>query len=285
MAQTYQNPPSDLLIDLGEIESIPDANYFAAPRSKFERVGLMASSAVAGVLAVYFFAANATLQTSLTWLLVALAFAGGLLSTWSPCGYSSICLLRPNGRYSSRSVLEWMPTLLAHAAGYIAGAVVLGGGLGFVGYVFGLNTFISYALPVFAALLVLYGAHQFGFLSVPYPQRRCQVPHDARQRFPKWVIGLIYGFSLGLNYLTYVQTPLLYAVTGAALFSGSVTFGVGVFLVFNLGRFLPVMLNALPLTDVSITHWLSRHQENAALVDGMLLAGAGFSCLTLLLLT
>jgi hypothetical protein len=284
MAQTYQNPPSDLLIDLEEIERVPDAHYFATPRSKLERVALMTTSAAAGVLAVYFFAANAALHISLTWLLVALAFAGGLLSTWSPCGYSSICLLRPNGRYSSLAVAEWMPTLAAHAVGYIAGALILGGALGFIGYSLGLGAYLSYTLPVFAALLVLYGAHQFGFLRVPYPQRRCQVPHDARQRFPKWVIGLIYGFSLGLNYMTYVQTPLLYAVTGAALFSGSVAFGIGIFLIFNLGRFLPVMLNALPLTDISITQWLSRHQENAAVADGMLLVGSGMACLTLMLL-
>jgi hypothetical protein len=283
MAQTFHNQPSDLLLDVGKIERVPDAYDFAAPRSKFQRVGLMALSALTGVLAVYMLAPAAPLQTSVMWLLVALAFAGGLLSTWSPCGYSSICLLRPNGQYSSRAVVEWMPTLVAHAVGYVAGAVILGGGLAYAGYVLGLSSYVSYALPLFAALLVLYGAHQFGFVNVPYPQRRCQVPHDARQRFPKWVIGLIYGFSLGLNYLTYVQTPLLYAVTGAALFSGSGAFGIGIFLVFNLGRFLPVVLNAFPLTDISITQWLARHQENAALVDGMLLVGGGFAFLTLLL--
>jgi hypothetical protein len=97
------------------------------------------------------------------------------------------------------------------------------------------------------------------------------------------VIGLLYGFSLGLNYLTYVQTPLLYAVTGAALFSGSLAFAVGIFLVFNLGRFLPLVLNALPLTDASITGWLARHQENAALTDAILLVGSGFALGTMLL--
>jgi len=164
-----------------------------------------------------------------------------------------------------------------------AGALALGGALGFVGTVLGLDTYLAYSLPLLAFALVLYGAHQFGFIKVPYPQRRCQVPHDARQRFPKWVIGLIYGFSLGLNYLTYVQTPLLYAVTGAALFSGSVAFAVGIFLVFNFGRFLPLMLNALPLTDVSITGWLSRHQENAALTDAALLVSSGFAILAMLI--
>jgi hypothetical protein len=165
--------------------------------------------------------------------------------------------------------------LIAHAVGYALGAVVLGGALGAVGGFLQLDRFIPHLLPVLALFLGAYGAHQLGFLRVPYPQRRCQVPHDARQRFPKWVIGLLYGFSLGLNYCTYVQTPLLYATTAVALFSGSPLFAIGLFLVFNAGRFAPVALNALPVSDVRITAWLARHQENAALVDGMLLVGLG----------
>jgi len=97
------------------------------------------------------------------------------------------------------------------------------------------------------------------------------------------VIGLLYGFSLGLNYLTYVQTPLLYAVTGAALFSGSVEFAIGIFLVFNLGRFLPLMLNALPMSDRAITAWLARRQEQAAMLDGAILVAAGTAVMTLYL--
>ena len=283
MAQIWQEHASALAAGIGDVERVPDATHFAVPRSKSSRMCLMALSAVSGVVGAYFFASGVPLQTAIIWLLVAIAFAGGLLSTWSPCGYSSVCLLRPNGEYSLQSMFAWSPTLVAHAVGYGAGALALGGALGFVGTVLGLDTYLAYSLPLLAFALVLYGAHQFGFIKVPYPQRRCQVPHDARQRFPKWVIGLIYGFSLGLNYLTYVQTPLLYAVTGAALFSGSVAFAVGIFLVFNLGRFLPLMLNALPLTDVSITGWLSRHQENAALTDAALLVGSGFAILAMLI--
>lgn len=284
MAQIWQEHASALAAGVGGVESVPDATEFAVPRSKALRTGLMALSAVAGAVGAYLFAAGVPLETAMMWLLLAMAFAGGLLSTWSPCGYSSVCLLRPNGTYSVKAALAWTPTLLAHLVGYAAGAIILGGALGIAGSALGLHSYIGYVLPIFALALVIYGAHQFGFIKVPYPQRRCQVPHDARQRFPKWVIGLIYGFSLGLNYLTYVQTPLLYAVTGAALFSGSVTFGVGIFLVFNFARFLPLVLNALPLTDITITGWLARNQENAALTDAVLLVGSGFALLTMMLI-
>lgn len=283
MAETWQDHTGTVAGGAGSVERVADAINFAEPRSKLTRFTLMAFSAGAGVAAAHYFSAGVALETSTMWLLIGIAFAGGLLSTWSPCGYSSVCLLRPNGTYSLRNVLAWSPTLIAHAVGYALGALVIGGTLGLVGSALGLQAYLAYTLPIFAALLVVYGAHQFGFIKVPYPQRRCQVPHDARQRFPKWVIGLLYGFSLGLNYLTYVQTPLLYAVTGAALFSGSLAFALGIFLVFNLGRFLPLVLNALPLTDASITGWLARHQENAALTDAILLVGSGFALGAMLL--
>ena len=236
----------------GVVDHVDDVTTFAQPWSRLARIALLALSAVIGAVSAAVFAVGTPLDAVLLWVLLPVAFFGGLLSTWSPCGYSSVCLLRPSGAYSRASVMAWIPTLIAHAVGYTLGGVILGGALGFVGYALGLNATLAYTIPVFGVLLVLYGAHQFGFLNVPYPQRRCQVPHDARQRFPKWVVGLLYGFSLGLNYLTYVQTPLLYAVTGAALFSGSVTFAIGIFLVFNLGRFLPLVVNAFPVSDTAV---------------------------------
>jgi cytochrome c biogenesis protein CcdA len=283
MTQTWQPQNAAARTRAGAINSIPDVTDFPEPSSGVRRALLMALSAAAGAAIGGTLAPIAPIHTFLVWLLVPLAFAGGLLSTWSPCGYSSVCLLRPNGAASLRSVIAWLPTLFAHAIGYAIGGVVLGGALGLAGYALGLDAYLAYALPAFAGLLALYGAHQFGFVRVPYPQRRCQVPHDARQRFPKWVIGLLYGFSLGLNYLTYVQTPLLYAVTGVALFSGSVAFAVSIFLVFNLGRFLPLLVNALPVSDVKVTAWLARNQENAATVDAALLVGSGFAVAMLLL--
>lgn len=279
MAETWQEHAHPL--PEGAIDHVDDVTTFAEPWSRVSRFAFMTFALVAGAAGGAYFASGVPLQTAMLWLLIPAAFAGGLLSTWSPCGYSSVCLLRPSGEYSLRSMTAWLPTLFAHAVGYALGALVLGGALGLAGMALGLDAYLAYTIPLFAALLVLYGAHQFGFVKVPYPQRRCQVPHDARQRFPKWVIGLLYGFSLGLNYLTYVQTPLLYAVTGAALFSGSLAFAVAIFLVFNLGRFLPLVLNALPITDRAITGWLARRQEQAAMLDGAILVAAGAAVMAL----
>jgi len=265
-------------------EGIPDSTSFAAQASRGTRYLMLAVALAGGVVIEATARHHAMTDTLMPVLLGMLFFAGGLLSTWSPCGYSCLSLLRPVGdRYRARAVLGYLPTLGVHAAGYALGALVLGGLLGAVG------VWLLPAVPRQALLWLLgamglaYGLHQLGFLRVPYPQRRAQVPHDARYRFPMWVIGLLYGFALGMDYLTYVQTPILYIATGSALLSGNLMWALAAIGIFNLGRFLPMLVNLLPVSDRAVQRWLARHQEHAVLLDGGLLIMAGAAALFLVL--
>lgn len=263
---------------------VPDCTLFPDGYSRSRRLGILIASALAGVAGGAALAATPDNAAALWGLMGASAVAGGLLSTWSPCGYSSISLLRPNGRTTVRSVLGWLPTYAMHGLGYALGALILGCALGGMGALLGFSGFGTLALAVLALVGLVYGAHQLDFMRVPYPQRRAQVPHDARQRFPKWVIGGLYGLSLGLDYLTYVQTPLLYLVTVAAVFTGNVPEAIALVALFNLGRFLPVLVNALPIPDHAIQAWLARNQERAAMTDGAILVALG-AALAVLALT
>ncbi|MCL6608688.1 MAG: methylamine utilization protein MauF [Geminicoccaceae bacterium] len=201
-------------------------------------------------------------------MLVGLAFLGGLLSTWSPCGYSSLATLRPWGRWSIRGVAGWLPTLSAHGAGYVAGGLVLGSASALGALVLAPPADASWPLLAIALVSLAYGLDQLGFLSLPYPQRKSQVPHDVRFRWPMWRIGLLYGFALGLNFVTYVRTPILYVVVVAALLSGSWATAFALVLALNAGRFLPLLVNALPVTDRAVQAWLARHEEHAVLAGG-----------------
>ncbi|MCS6877788.1 MAG: methylamine utilization protein MauF [Geminicoccaceae bacterium] len=208
-------------------------------------------------------------------LLLGLAFAGGLLSTWSPCGYSSLATLRPWGVWSPRAVAGWLPTFFAHGLGYLAGGLVLGGVLALGAGLLSVPATASWPLVVLGALALAYGLDQLGLVSLPYPQRKAQVPHDVRLRWPMWRIGLLYGFALGLNFLTYVRTPVLYVVVAAALLSGSPAFALGLVLALNCGRFLPILVNAFPVSDRAVQRWLAEREAAsvAAGASALLLAG------------
>ncbi|MDD2867346.1 sulfite exporter TauE/SafE family protein [Neomegalonema sp.] len=274
-------------ISIFEIASAPDAPAHAvadcavfpeaAPRGR--RLLMLLGAAGVGILAAgaAHLAGGAPQGTRAA--LGAGILAGGLLSTWSPCGYSSLSLLRPVGRPTARARLAFLPTLAMHALGYALGAGILGGGLGLAGGLLGFSGAGFWSVLALALAALLYGAHQFDFLRVPYPQRRAQVPHDARNRFSMETVGLLYGFSLGLNYLTYVQTPILYLVTALAFVSGDPATGMLIFAIFNLGRFLPMLANLTAASDMRIQMWLARRQESAAMLDGAILVSGGAAAL------
>lgn len=263
---------------------VPDAVNFSETKSSKSRFVLMLSAIIVGVSGGALLNAQGAMTSSITWLFVVLTFMGGLFSTWSPCGYSSLSLLRPAGKYSLKSVTRWTPTFITHAIGYAFGALILGGGLGLVGAFLFEQLAFSHMVIGLAMLAIGYGAHQLGFLKMPYPQRRAQVPHDARLRFRSSTIGLLYGYALGMNYLTYVQTPILYIVTGAALLSADVTTAITIIAIFNIGRCLPVAVNFLPITNQSVQAWLAKWQERAVELDGFLLLSIGATALTMLTL-
>lgn len=253
---------------------VPDCQVFAEGFSGTARAAILAASAIAGAAGGLAMAGAPDSRAAVWGVLGVSAIAGGVLSTWSPCGYSSISLLRPSGR-GAKAVVDWLPTFAMHGAGYALGALILGTALGGIGAILGFTGFGTAALVMLALVGLIYGAHQLDFLRVPYPQRRAQVPHDARVRFSKPVVGGLYGLALGLDYMTYVQTPLLYLITLAAVLTGNIPEAIALIALFNLGRYLPVAASALPVNDYQIQAWLARNQERAAMADGAILVALG----------
>jgi hypothetical protein len=239
------------------------------------RMLLLLPSVAGGLLSGAFLAGSAGASPALS-VLCLLAFVGGLLSTWSPCGYSSLSLLRPVGPYGAAAVLRWLPTLAAHGLGYLLGGMALAATLGMAGWLLPVGGLSGLALLLIGGMGLAYGLHQLDLVRMPYPQHEAQVPHRARLRLPMWQIGLLYGWQLGLNFVTYVKTPILYLVVTAALLSGSLASALALLLSLNLGRFLPLLINALPLADWTIQRWMATHEGHARQADAcVLLFGGG----------
>jgi len=159
------------------VACVPDAISFAEPRSATKRFLTMAVALGAGFIGGSFLETQMTMSSALTLLFVVFALAGGFLSTWSPCGYSSLSLLRPAGRYTFGSVVRWSPTFLMHVMGYAAGALLLGGLLGLAGWVLFEKLPFNYMVAGLSVLSIGYGLHQFGFLKCHTRSagRRCRM--------------------------------------------------------------------------------------------------------------
>jgi MFS family permease len=259
---------------------IQDRQQFPTKASRSARLLLAALSLGVGIYAAMLLLATSG-QPNVMPIAIVLAFAGGLLSTWSPCGYSSLSLLRPHGHYSMRSVAYWIPTLATHALGYALGAIVLGGGLGLLAWLLSLNSLGGWPMAFVGLIAVGYGLHCLKLLRMPYPQRRIQVSHGARNYHAMWKISLIYGLQLGLNFVTYVRTPILYIVVALALISGSPSEALWLIAVLNFGRWVPLLVNAFPVQDHKVQGWLASNAQRAVLADGLLLTATGSAFLVL----
>lgn len=261
---------------------VSDQSQFPGIAGRIIR-GLIAALALAGGTYGAFLITAMGAQSWLMPLAMVLAFAGGLLSTWSPCGYSSLSLLRPWGGHGNKEVVNWLPTFFAHGLGYAISGSVLVGLLGLAGTMLFTAGFSGWPLLMIGLLAVGYGLHCLGLIPMPYPQRKAQVPHKARNDMPMWRVGLLYGLILGSNFMTYVRTPIIYVVVGLAVISGSWLSAALLIAALNLGRWLPLLVNAAPVPDATVQRWLAANEERAVLFDGALLtvAGAAFVVLGL----
>lgn len=262
--------------------NVTDQKQFPGTSGRLLR-GAIAVLALGGGAYCAFSLAGPGVQAWLTPWLLLLAFAGGLLSTWSPCGYSSLSLLRPWGGHDDKQVVNWLPTFFAHGVGYAISGAVLAGLLGLAGTMLFSAGFSGWPLLMIGLLAIGYGLHCLGLIPMPYPQRKAQVPHKARNDMPMWRVGLLYGLILGTNFMTYVRTPVVYIVVGLAVISGSWLSAALLIAALNLGRWLPLIVNAAPLPDATVQRWLAANEERAVLFDGALLtvAGAAFVVLGL----
>ncbi len=256
--------------------SVPDLLPGATALGTLAKTTVTLGAAIAGCA----IGAIVPAEETALWMLAGVAFLGGLLSTWSPCGYSSLATLRPWGRWSPAAVMAWLPTLAAHGLGYLLGGLLLGGLLALGAVAVRVPEGASWPGLLLGGLACAYALDQIGLVRLPYPQRKAQVPHDVRFRWPMWRIGLLYGFALGLNFVTYVRTPILYLVVAAALLSGSAASALLLVLALNLGRFLPLFVNAFPLTDRAVQRWLAEREQLSVLAGAAALALVGTALIT-----
>lgn len=252
--------------------SVPDVLPGASAPGTLTKTTVVVGAAIAGCAIGAIVPAEETARWT---MLAGVAFLGGLLSTWSPCGYSSLATLRPWGRWSPAAVIAWLPTLAAHGLGYLLGGLLLGGLLALGAIALSVPEGASWPCLVLGGLACAYALDQIGLVRLPYPQRKAQVPHDVRFRWPMWRIGLLYGFALGLDFVTYVRTPILYLVVAAALLSGSAATTFVLVLALNLGRFLPLLVNAFPVTDRAVQQWLAEREQLSVLAGAAALALTG----------
>ena len=172
----------------------------------------------------------------LTACLLAAAVAAGLTGAWSPCGFSMVETLAPDG--FARRLRTSLAACVTFAFGALAGGAVTFGGLALVGAALGSGG--TAALGLAAVVAVAAAAAEARGLRIA-PQIRRQVPEAWRRVLPVPLAAAGYGVLLGLGFTTFVLSFAVWALAGASIALGDPTLGLAMGLAFGAGRALPVI--------------------------------------------
>lgn len=101
----------------------------------------------------------------------------------------------------------------------------------------------TYLLSVVVGLMALiYSLHELSLVSLPHPERQKQVPVWWKYRFHPYTMAGLFGFLLGIGFMTFIPTATFYIVMLIAVFSGSLIYSTSIFLLFGIARAMPLGL-------------------------------------------
>lgn len=140
-------------------------------------------------------------------------------------------------------------------------------------------------LTIAASVMLVFALREFGWLSMPVPSRRWQVP-------ARWVVGsswrrgAIWGIFLGPGFLTRQQYPVYHAMILWIVASGEISYGIVLGACFAFIRALPVLLAATPcdLQRIGLPRVLLTFPPLMHRAGGTLLSFSGMSLMVTVLL-
>jgi hypothetical protein len=166
-------------------------------------------------------------------VLVLAAVVAGVTGAWSPCGFSMVETLAPQG-YAGRMRVT-IAACATFAVGALAGGAITFGGLALLGQALGASA------PLVAAAVALAAAIGEARGARIVPQVRRQVPESWRRRMPVPLAAGLYGVLLGLGFTTFILTFAVWALAGVSVAVGDPALGLAIGLAFGAGRLLPVV--------------------------------------------
>ena len=178
-------------------------------------------------------------------LLLAAGLIAGVTGAWSPCGFSMVDTLAPQG-YAGR-LRTTLVACVTFAAGALAGGIATFGGLALLGQAIGGGGAAAIAVAAAIALAAAAGEARGARI---VPQVRRQVPESWRRVLPLPLAAGLYGILLGLGFTTFILTFAVWALAGVSVALGDPALGLLVGLGFGIGRTLPVVILApLAMTE------------------------------------
>lgn len=134
--------------------------------------------------------------------------------------------------------------LLGHTAGYLLGGLAAGAVFGEIGtivsHVIGSTRHAMTVFMITPLLCMFCSVGELGMARFQWPQSSWAVPRDWRLLRPRVIVGMLYGFLLGMGWTTRVPISTFYVVAVWSVLCGSPGLGALAMATFGLGRAVPI---------------------------------------------
>ena len=215
---------------------------------------------------------------------LAAAFLAGLLSFISPCVLPLIPVYL--GYLSGSTIVGDQPPprklVFSHALLFVAGftfvfVVLFGAPVGFLGGALG--KFSEYLVWVGGLLLIVFGLHTMGIITIPIfnMQKRLEYGHD---QAPSYARSAIIGMTFAAGWTPCIG-PLLGAILTLAIQGQNVGLSMLYLFVYSMGLAIPFLVTAWMLTAAtSRLKLLNRHMQLIERVSGAFIVIIGVLLIT-----
>lgn len=169
---------------------------------------------------------------------------------------------------------KWVTSAGIYTIGSVIGATATGTFFGLVGVLMSTVDLTISASVIFLVSL-LYSLHELKIISLPYIERKKQVPLSWRSKFHPYISSGLYGFLLGMGIVTFIPTTSFHVLILTTVFSGSMGYSISLFAIFGITRTLPFWLVSKTVTGTKTIEALGEivgltkpivHQFNGALL-------------------
>jgi MFS family permease len=141
---------------------------------------------------------------------------------------------------------RWGVTAAWYGVGSLLGGAVVGWLVGGFGSLVPSNTRPSGSVlaAMLVAVLGIAAAIELHWFPVALPSLPRQVDETWLDTYRGWVIGLGFGFQLGLGVVTIITSPAIHAMLAVAFLTGSPSAGLAIGMAFGAARAVPLLATA-----------------------------------------
>lgn len=203
-----------------------------------------------------------------SFLVLALCFLGGVVSSLSPCGIGMLpVVVSYIGASPEQKISRTLLQILSFIFGLALCLTIVGMIAAFTGQVFGAGD-RSYFVLFLSSLILLFGLNLVGLLDINFPVLVKKFPQNNKTNsflYPM-LLGVVFAFAT-----TPCSTPILAGIMAVATMSTNVPYAALMLFLFSLGQGVIILIAGLFTSVLKNLAGFARYSDILTKISGIVL--------------